>query len=51
MSRIVWHGRAPRDWLARPRRILFPLWVLGATLLVLFPIYLIFMVSVAPGIA
>jgi len=51
VSRAVWHRRAPRDRLARPRGILFPLWVLGSTLLVLFPIYLVFMVSVAPGIA
>ncbi|MBP1775549.1 MAG: hypothetical protein H6Q86_1555, partial [candidate division NC10 bacterium] len=51
MSRSAWHRGAPHDRLARLRRILFPLWVLGATLLVLFPIYLIFMVSVAPGIA
>jgi trehalose transport system permease protein len=51
VSRTAWHRGAPRDRLARPRRILFPLWVLGSTLLVLFPIYLVFMVSVAPGIA
>jgi trehalose transport system permease protein len=32
-------------------KVLFPVWVVGTTLLVLFPIYLIFMVSLAPGIA
>ncbi|HWU40706.1 MAG TPA: hypothetical protein VN203_23915, partial [Candidatus Acidoferrum sp.] len=43
--------RVARFPLAQPRRILFYLWVLGATLLVLFPLYLVVMVSVAPGIA
>jgi trehalose transport system permease protein len=42
---------APRDRLDRPLRILFPFWVVGVTLLVLFPLYLVFMVSVAPGLA
>jgi len=32
-------------------KVLFPLWVVVAALMVLFPIYLIFMVSFAPGIA
>lgn len=30
-------------------KVLFPLWVVVSVLLVLFPIYLVFMVSVAPG--
>jgi trehalose transport system permease protein len=33
------------------RRLLFALWVAGATLIVFFPLYLVFMVSVAPGSA
>ncbi len=40
-----------RDPLDRPMKVLFPLWVLVTTLIVLFPVYLIFMVSLAPGIA
>ncbi|MGH2677952.1 MAG: carbohydrate ABC transporter permease [Actinomycetota bacterium] len=32
-------------------KVLFPLWVVVSALMVLFPIYLIFMVSFAPGIA
>lgn len=40
-----------RDRLDRPLKVLFPLWVVGAALIVLFPIYLIFMVSFAPGSA
>src|SRR5919201_1344495 len=43
--------RTRRDPLEVPLRVTFPLWVLGSALLVLFPIYLIFMVSFAPGIA
>jgi trehalose transport system permease protein len=40
-----------RDPLDRPMKVLFPIWVVISALIVLFPIYLIFMVSVAPGIA
>jgi trehalose transport system permease protein len=40
-----------RDPLDRPMKVLFPLWVVVSALIVLFPIYLIFMVSFAPGIA
>jgi trehalose transport system permease protein len=40
-----------RDPLDRPMKVLFPVWVLVSALMVLFPIYLIFMVSFAPGIA
>lgn len=32
-------------------RVVFPIWVAGAVLLVLFPVYLVFMVSFAPGSA
>lgn len=42
-------GPRGRDRLDRPMKVLFPVWVIGSVLLVLFPIYLIFMVSVAPG--
>jgi trehalose transport system permease protein len=51
VSLAAGHRVAPRGRFVRPRRILFFLWVLGSTLLFLFPIYLVFMVSVAPGIA
>jgi trehalose transport system permease protein len=37
--------------LERPLRFVFPVWVAGSTLVVLFPIYLLFMLSVAPGSA
>lgn len=40
-----------RDRLDRPMKVVFPIWVVVSALLVLFPIYLIFMVSFAPGIA
>jgi trehalose transport system permease protein len=40
-----------RDLLDRPLKVVFPIWVLVSVLIVLFPIYLIFMVSFAPGIA
>lgn len=40
-----------RDRLDRPLKVLFPFWVLVSILIVLFPIYLIFMVSFAPGSA
>jgi trehalose transport system permease protein len=43
--------RTRRDPLEVPLRISFPFWVIGAALLVMFPIYLIFMVSFAPGAA
>jgi trehalose transport system permease protein len=43
--------RTRRDPLEVPLKATFPLWVLGSILLVLFPIYLIFMVSFAPGSA
>ncbi|MFN2589429.1 MAG: carbohydrate ABC transporter permease [Actinomycetota bacterium] len=38
-----------RDPLDRPLKVVFPLWVIGSVLLVLFPLYLVFMVSFAPG--
>lgn len=41
----------PRDRLDRPLKVLFPAWVLISALIVLFPIYLVVMVSVAPGSA
>jgi trehalose transport system permease protein len=40
-----------RDPLEVPLKVTFPFWVIGSALLVLFPIYLIFMVSFAPGVA
>ena len=40
---------ARRDFLDRPMKVIFPIWVIGSVLLVLFPLYLIFMVSFAPG--
>src|SRR5919106_4881426 len=43
--------RTRRDLLDRPLKVVFPLWVVVSALIVLFPIYLIFMVSFAPGIA
>ncbi len=43
--------RTRRDPLEVPLKVTFPFWVIGSALLVLFPIYLIFMVSFAPGIA
>jgi trehalose transport system permease protein len=43
--------RTRRDRLEVPLKLTFPLWVIGSVLLVLFPIYLIFMVSFAPGSA
>ncbi len=48
-------GLAPatrrRDRLDRPLKVLFPFWVVVSALIVLFPIYLVVMVSVAPGSA
>jgi trehalose transport system permease protein len=43
--------RTRRDPLDVPLKVTFPFWVIGSALLVLFPIYLIFMVSFAPGLA
>jgi trehalose transport system permease protein len=43
--------RTRRDPLAVPLKVTFPFWVIGSILLVLFPLYLIFMVSFAPGAA
>lgn len=40
-----------RDLLDKPLKVLFPIWVLISLLIVLFPLYLVFMVSVAPGAA
>jgi trehalose transport system permease protein len=38
-----------RDPLDRPLRVLQPLWIVVSLFIVMFPIYLVFMVSVAPG--
>ena len=43
--------RTRRDPLDVPLKVTFPFWVIGSALLVLFPLYLIFMVSFAPGSA
>lgn len=43
--------RGRRDPLEKPLKVLFPVWIAGSVLLVVFPIYLIFMVSFAPGSA
>jgi trehalose transport system permease protein len=43
--------RTRRDPLEVPIKVAFPFWVIGSVLLVLFPLYLIFMVSFAPGSA
>ena len=40
-----------RDRLDRPLKVIFPFWVVLSALIVLFPIYLVIMVSVAPGSA
>jgi trehalose transport system permease protein len=40
-----------RDRLDPVLKVAFPIWVVGAVLLVLFPVYLIFLVSFAPGSA
>ena len=48
MSTMAVRG-TKRDPLDRPLKIVFPLWVIGSALLVLFPIYLVFIVSFAPG--
>ena len=39
----------PRGILDRPLKVIFPIWVVISVLIVLFPLYLIFMVSFAPG--
>lgn len=51
MTRPATRRPGPRDPLDRPLALLFPLWVAGSVLIVLFPVYLVFMVSVAPGSA
>jgi trehalose transport system permease protein len=38
-----------RDRLEPVMKVLFPVWVIVSLILVLFPIYLVFMVSIAPG--
>jgi trehalose transport system permease protein len=40
---------ARRGLLDRPLKVIFPIWVIISVLIVLFPLYLIFMVSFAPG--
>ncbi len=40
-----------RDRLDRPLKVVFPFWVVVSALIVLFPIYLVVMVSLAPGSA
>jgi len=49
MSDEIVLGAGRRDRLERPMRVLFPAWVVISVLIVLFPVYLIFMVSFAPG--
>jgi trehalose transport system permease protein len=44
-------GPARVDLLERPLKVVFPLWVIGSVLLVAFPLYLVFLVSFAPGSA
>jgi trehalose transport system permease protein len=51
MSQTALRYAAPHDRLEWPLRIVFPVWVVGSTLIVLFPIYLVLMVSIAPGAA
>jgi len=48
---VAVRARSRRDPLAAPLKVIFPFWVLVSALIVLFPIYLIFMVSFAPGSA
>lgn len=48
MSTDAVRGEA-HDRLQPVMRVVFPVWVVVSALLVLFPIYLVFMVSVAPG--
>ncbi len=40
-----------RDRLDRPLKVIFPFWVVVSAFIVLFPIYLVVMVSLAPGSA
>lgn len=40
-----------RDALDRPMKVVFPVWIVASILILLFPIYLVFMVSFAPGSA
>jgi trehalose transport system permease protein len=40
-----------RDRLDRPLKVVFPIWVVVSMLIVLFPIYLVVVVSVSPGSA
>lgn len=40
-----------RDPLDRPLKVILPFWIIVSVLIVLFPVYLVFMVSVAPGSA
>jgi trehalose transport system permease protein len=48
---VAAQGVRRRDRLDPVLKVLFPFWVLGSVLIVLFPLYLIFMVSFAPGAA
>lgn len=48
MSSTIVSGK---DALDKPLKVLFPVWVVISLLIVLFPVYLVFMVSVAPGSA
>ncbi len=50
-ARLLPPGTGRRDRLDRPLKVLFPFWVVVSALIVLFPIYLVVMVSVAPGSA
>jgi trehalose transport system permease protein len=43
--------RTKRDPLDRPLKVIFPIWVIITVLIVLLPIYLLFLVSFAPGAA
>jgi trehalose transport system permease protein len=51
MSRVGTQAVRRRDWLDPALKVVFPFWVLGSALIVLFPVYLIFLVSFAPGAA
>jgi trehalose transport system permease protein len=50
-ARVPRQARPRRDPLEAPLRVALPVWIIGSVLLVIFPIYLIFMVSFAPGSA
>ena len=41
--------RGRRDPLERPLKAVFPIWIVGSLLFIVFPIYLIFHTSLAPG--